>query len=410
MPCLIITGHPSAGKTTLAYLLKERALLHDDIDEVVVVNEESECGCCLGDDGTGNDNKDETPNKEKNKDATTKQELYETAFAEKQTRAALKSGFDRAVKKSSSKNNSRRLVILDSLNYIKGFRYELHCISKAAGEKHGVLWVLNRSSVVQQWNKCSTTGSNSHSSSEKKNNQQRYSTELLQELISRYEPPDSRNRWDQPLFTVDIATAARSDALPASNNHEEVVPIKNELSTRNEVLKQSVYNMHSLGDAFGASATVQTNDSNLQPTESSFAPPATSRTTKPPKKSAFQRKKKITPSDRNKKKIVVREDDECNSDDIPTSIGTCPVSNSIIGSEKTTVDRIPTSNNIMMRSDADESSDCGTSTPKPPKQPSSQTQQTSSNKPLEEQLDEILDIFLLKTSNLKEGMSTRQYV
>jgi tRNA uridine 5-carbamoylmethylation protein Kti12 len=406
MPCLIITGHPSAGKTTLAYLLKERALLHDDIDEVVVVNEESECGCCLNDDD-GNDNKNETPNTEKNKVVTTKQELYETSFAEKQTRAALKSGFDRAVKKNSSKNNSRRLVILDSLNYIKGFRYELHCISKAAGEKHGILWVLNRSSVVQQWNKCST--SNSHSP-EKKNNQQRYSTELLQELISRYEPPDSRNRWDQPLFTVDVATSARLGDLPASNKDEEVVPLKNEISTRNEVLEQSVYNMHSLGDAFGASATVPTNDSNLQPTttESSFAP-ATSHTIKPPKKSAFQRKKKITPSDKNKKKIVTREDDECNSGDIPTSIGTCPVSNSIIGSEKATVDHIPTSNKIMMRSDADESSNCGTLTPK---QPSSQIQQqpSSSNKPLEEQLDEILDLFLLKTSNLKEGMSTRQYV
>ena len=402
MPCLIITGHPSAGKTTLAYLLKERALLHDDIDEVVVVNEESECGCCLNDDD-GNDNKDETPNTEKNRNVATKQELYETSFVEKQTRAALKSGFDRAVKKSSSKNNSRRLVILDSLNYIKGFRYELHCISKAAGEKHGILWVLNRSSVVQQWNEGST--SNSHSP-EKKNKQQRYSTELLQELISRYEPPDSRNRWDQPLFTVDVAAAAaalRSDALPASNKDEEVVPIKNEISTRNEVLEQSVYNMHSLGDAF----------SNLQPTttESSVAP-ATSRTTKPPKKSAFQRKKKITPPDKNKKKIVAREDDECNRGDIPTSIGTCPVSNSIIGSEKATVDHIPTSNEIMMRSDADESSDCGTSTPKPPKQPSSQPQQqpSSSNKPLEEQLDDILDTFLLKTNNLKEGMSTRQYV
>lgn len=35
--------------------------------------------------------------------------------------------------------------------------------------------------------------------------------------------------------------------------------------------------------------------------------------------------------------------------------------------------------------------------------------QRGDDRSLEEQLDEILDIFLLRTKNLKEGMSTRQY-
>jgi len=389
MPCIIITGHPSAGKTTLSYLLKERALLHDAIDEVVVVNEESECGCLIN----GDNNEDVTSN------FTTKQELYMTPAAEKQTRGALKSAFDRAVKNNNNnKNTSRRLVILDSLNYIKGFRYELHCISKAAGEKHAILWVLNRLSVVQQWNK----GSNSHIP-EKKKRQQHYSPELLQELISRYEPPDSRNRWDQPLFTVDLATAAGS-SLPASNKDDEVL-IKNELlssnetrtSTRNEVLEQSVYNMHALGDSFGAST--ETIDNKSRSTNNALNPAA--RTINPPKKSAFQRKKKtITPSDKHEKKISAFNDEY--NHDFPITISTCPVSNTIIGSGKSSNTNHHLTSNSMI---SDQSFNSAISKP----QPSSQTQQQNDNKPLQEQLDEILDIFLLKTNNLKEGMSTRQY-
>jgi tRNA uridine 5-carbamoylmethylation protein Kti12 len=64
--------------------------------------------------------------------------------AEKQTHGALKSAFDRVSK------TDRTLVIIDSQNYIKGFRYELHCISKATEERHEVLWVLNRLPVVKE--------------------------------------------------------------------------------------------------------------------------------------------------------------------------------------------------------------------------------------------------------------------
>ena len=46
--------------------------------------------------------------------------------AEAQTRSALKS----AVERSISREN---VVILDSMNYIKGYRYELYCVTRAQG-------------------------------------------------------------------------------------------------------------------------------------------------------------------------------------------------------------------------------------------------------------------------------------
>ncbi len=343
MPCLIIAGHPSAGKTTLANLLRERALKHDAIDEVVVLNEESECGC--NQEATSGD-----------KIATTKQDLYETSYAEKQTRGALKAAFDRAVKKSGGGNNtSRRLVILDSMNYIKGFRYELHCISKASGEKHGILWVLNRVSVVQEWNKS-------------------YSPELLNELISRFEPPDERNRWDKPLFTVDVAAAAGKKV--SSSEDDEIT---NKVSSKNEVLENSVYNMHSLGEAFGTQD--QTSDAKessepQKPIKSAFS-------RKGPKKSAFSRRNKATPA-AEKPKPTTTSNSENNQFILDTSILTSP----------------PPSE--TERSD---------NKPKPtvPPPTASKPEEDPNSKTLEEQLDDILNTFLLQTRNLKEGMSTRQY-
>ena len=440
MPCLIITGHPSAGKTTLSYLLKERALLHDDIDEVVVVNEESECGCLFDEynnfTNSNNDNDNSNSNNNSNssnnsnfnnkngetkssrkKDektqpgvATTKQELYATAAAEKQTRATLKSAFDRAVKKGCESISSRRLVIFDSLNYIKGYRYELHCISKAAGEKHGVLWVLNRLSNVQRWNNQGYSGKKRHS-------QERYSSDLLQELISRYEPPDSRNRWDQPLFTVDLATSTASstncsvlsveeDETYQTGTDETLSTNKVRHSTRNEVVKQSVYNMHAIGDALGATSFIsktRTNDTSNRPTES-ISNPASPCTAKAPKKSAFQRKKKTKAkihTNTQEKEIVLNNDTAKYNSDIPTTIGTCAVSNAIIESQKPLIvdqTSIPSNNTTKASHDLS----CYPSSAEP-------QEINSETTTLVEQLDKILDTFLHKTNNLREGLSTRQY-
>ena len=51
---------------------------------------------------------------------------------EKDTRGTLKSEVDRWLTKDN-------LVVLDSLNYIKGFRYELYCISRALSSPHCVV-------------------------------------------------------------------------------------------------------------------------------------------------------------------------------------------------------------------------------------------------------------------------------
>ncbi len=214
MPSLILTGYPSAGKTSFAELLASRALSHKSslIKTTVIINEANA-----------------RPDK-------TLQECYSNSTEEKLTRSALKSEFDKFVKDPS------KLVILDSMNYIKGFRYELHCISKSAGQKHGVVWTLCREQVAKAWNEQRSKSKQDYF----------YTQEMMDELIARYEPPDQRNRWDRPLWRVDVCSTLEDAVLQKMGIREDGTGVDGGDDTGNaaeQALNRSVYNMHSLSDA-----------------------------------------------------------------------------------------------------------------------------------------------------------------
>ena len=96
MPLAVMCGYPCAGKSWRANQLAG-ALRAQGCERVHVVNETS-----LG---------------------IRRCEGYASASAEKQTRGALKSEVERLL-------SADTIVIVDSLNYIKGFRYELHCVAR----------------------------------------------------------------------------------------------------------------------------------------------------------------------------------------------------------------------------------------------------------------------------------------
>ena len=145
MPCLILTGHPSSGKTTMAHKLRDRALVRNELDHVVLLSGVDE------------------PH-------------------------VLKATLARQVR------SPRTLVVVDALNALKGVRYELYCLNKEAKDSHGVLWVLNDVEQSRVWN-------------EQRGGNEKYDN--FDELVRRYEPPDPRNRWDAPLYKVGSVTAAR---------------------------------------------------------------------------------------------------------------------------------------------------------------------------------------------------------
>ncbi|CAE6512383.1 unnamed protein product [Rhizoctonia solani] len=105
---------------------------------------------------------------------------YDESRLEKPARSALLS----AIVRDLSKNT---ILIVDSLNYIKGFRYQMYCAAREVGVRVATVFVVATPDLCREWN-------------QKREN--RYSDATFDNLIQRYEEPNSMVRWDAPLFTV----------------------------------------------------------------------------------------------------------------------------------------------------------------------------------------------------------------
>ncbi|OWB81268.1 hypothetical protein B5S32_g5662 [[Candida] boidinii] len=116
-------------------------------------------------------------------------EAYKDSNKEKSARGIQIS----VVKRDLSKNN---IVILDSLNYIKGFRYQLHCESKALSTPYCLIHVISPSEICFKWNDEIVDGNDDN------DHHHKWDNELIKNLIMRYEEPDSANRWDSPLIPI----------------------------------------------------------------------------------------------------------------------------------------------------------------------------------------------------------------
>ena len=180
----------------------------------------------------------------------------------------------------NSNSNESRLVILDSLNYIKGFRYEIHCIAKASGQRHGVVWVLNDPDRCLEWNdqrrqrqKMDTKMKKSDDADGDDDNNSTAAEDwyrdddMIRELMRQYEPPDERNRWDKPLYRADIGSilAKTADgncdgqgdapATTSAKNPDGDDKAKTTSSSANAVLSRTLYDMHCLTEAIGGDTT-----------------------------------------------------------------------------------------------------------------------------------------------------------
>lgn len=162
MPLIVMCGYPCSGKTRRAEELKN--YFEQNTDRKVYV---------VGDGTMG----------------VEKNTVYADSQKEKNVRGSLKAEVERRVNKDD-------IVILDSLNYIKGYRYELYCIIKHTQTPHCLVYCLTSAEVSSQWNASRDPA-------------ERFTQEILDALVLRYEAPDSRNRWDSPLFTIQ-----KEDTLP----------------------------------------------------------------------------------------------------------------------------------------------------------------------------------------------------
>lgn len=165
MPLVIFAGFPCSGKTTWAIELRKEL-------EKRINSSKQTLG--PGHNYTITYHSDQT--------LGISHDTYEDSNKEKLARGSQIS----AVKRDISKNN---IVILDSMAYIKGFRYQLYCESKGMATPHCVIQVTAPIEQCLEWN-------------EKKTKGDQWDPGLMKQLLMRYEEPNSNTRWDSPLFEV----------------------------------------------------------------------------------------------------------------------------------------------------------------------------------------------------------------
>ncbi|XP_053432455.1 protein KTI12 homolog [Nycticebus coucang] len=228
MPLVVFCGLPYSGKSRRAEELREA--LAAEGRAVYVVSDAAVLGA---------------------EDAS----VYGDSGREKALRGSLRAAVERRLSRQD-------VVILDSLNYIKGFRYELYCLARAArtplclvycvrpcgpsgglqvagaGENRGrdgsVSWrprfeeggrpqaagagaprelraagsVVNRRAQAEGPKELEPEETGTRDSPQSENSSEPlptstfYPPELVEALTLRFEAPDSRNRWDRPLFTL----------------------------------------------------------------------------------------------------------------------------------------------------------------------------------------------------------------
>jgi protein KTI12 len=106
MPLIIVAGRPCTGKTFFA-------------NELLKFLQSKDCKAELFNEETLN---------------ISKSEGYKNSAKEKEVRGILKSAVDHNL-------TPDKYVIIDSLNYIKGYRYELYCTARTVRTTHCVVWV-----------------------------------------------------------------------------------------------------------------------------------------------------------------------------------------------------------------------------------------------------------------------------
>ncbi|KAH9994026.1 chromatin associated protein KTI12 [Russula vinacea] len=162
MALITFSGYPSSGKTRRAIQLKEhldRRLADpscNDLRQKVAI---------LSDDLLNVD-----------------RSSYKDSRSEKLARATLFAAVQRQISPDT-------ILIVDALNYIKGFRYQLYCAAREFKLRVCTVYVVATPELCKRWNI-------------ERLDDRGYSPETLDNLIARYEEPSSMVRWDSPLFTV----------------------------------------------------------------------------------------------------------------------------------------------------------------------------------------------------------------
>jgi protein KTI12 len=217
---LVLTGLPCSGKSTVARRLAEIARAEGVEARVVAGEEEGSAG------GGGAAGAPVAPSL----GVGARDAAYGDPSAEKNARSAFKSAVERGL-------SARALTVADGMNGIKGYRYELWCAARAVGGRAAVVHVdaaarpggggggggggaaggASATAAPSAW------GPRAWNAARLARGEDGYGPAVFDDLCGRYERPDSRNRWDAPLFTVRWPEAGAGEAAEAASAAEAAV-------------------------------------------------------------------------------------------------------------------------------------------------------------------------------------------
>ncbi|KAI0142947.1 chromatin associated protein KTI12 [Xylariaceae sp. FL1272] len=188
MPLIIVTGFPTSGKSTRAKQL--HAYLSDRIQSATtkyrlhLISDQS---------------------------LSISRSVYDLSALPAHTRSANASEKDaRATIYAAVKRvlSDRDIVILDGLNYIKGWRYQLHCEAKAMRTPSCILQIGCSKDKSRQTNEARLRSEPEAAPDARKidddadDAEAPYDPANWENLVFRYEEPNPMTRWDSPLFTL----------------------------------------------------------------------------------------------------------------------------------------------------------------------------------------------------------------
>ncbi|PNX83959.1 protein KTI12 [Trifolium pratense] len=148
---------------------------------------------------------------------------YANMPSEKNLRGVLRSEVDRSLSKDT-------VIIVDSLNNIKGYRYELWCLARAAGIRYCVFYCDVEDDDCRKWNQ-----------ERREKGEDNYDDVIFEDLVRRFEKPERRNRWDSPLFELKSASSSLSDSASIVDDAVSYITKKLDSKTRDvKILQPSI--------------------------------------------------------------------------------------------------------------------------------------------------------------------------
>ncbi|KAL3232696.1 Protein KTI12 [Nakaseomyces bracarensis] len=173
MPLVLLCGYPLSGKSTVASKLADYL-------------KSKNCNVTLHTDKSVGYTHDD----------------YRESLDERKLRNEIIS----VVRRDLSRNN---IVVIDSLNYIKGFRYQLHCEAKNMNTSFLLIHCVSPYNAIVERNNSSNSWDQS----------------LIDQLIQRFEEPNDSNRWDSPCIT--ILTTESDDILAHQKDIDDILITSN---------------------------------------------------------------------------------------------------------------------------------------------------------------------------------------